>query len=134
MRPRTGTPSRLAGGGPSPVGHAERSAVRGPLGPIQLHQSSCRLGHQTTNVRVVAQRPAASYLAPGSGEPGSGRGGCTLCSHPGGDLGARAEAQPCEHLLDMALGGALRDGQACCDVFVRQPVSDKLGDLSFPSG
>src|SRR6266704_793010 len=54
--------------------------------------------------------------------------------HPRGDLYAGVEPQLAADLLDMALGSALRDEQPGCDLPVRQPLSDKVCNISHPAG
>ncbi len=50
---------------------------------------------------------------------------------PGGDLGARAEAELGQDVLDVVFGGAWGDDQGGGDVFVARSPGHEVGDLLF---
>src|SRR5439155_23901149 len=49
--------------------------------------------------------------------------------HPSGNLSSRGKTQLREDVLDVALRSAKRDHQSRCDLLVRHPVGDEIGDL-----
>src|SRR5688500_2234625 len=53
---------------------------------------------------------------------------------PGGYLGAAAEAELAQDVVDVGFGGALGDDQSGGDVLVAQPLGDKVRDLLFAAG
>src|SRR5205807_7680144 len=52
-----------------------------------------------------------------------------LSNGPGGDLRPGGEAQLVQDVLDVSLGGSLRDHELCGDLAVRQAVHDEGRDL-----
>src|ERR1044071_8511766 len=62
------------------------------------------------------------------------RRGDALLDRPGRDLGAGAEAELVEDVLDVGVGGALGDHELVGDLAVGQPPRDQGGDLDLAVG
>ncbi len=58
---------------------------------------------------------------------------CVLAGYPSGDLRAGLESQLRQNVLDVALGGSLRDHQFCSNLPVGHSIGHELCNLELPA-